>query len=86
MPRKNPWRDCDTDPPRQYLRVEIKDDERIHYVGYRYRKQYFESIGNYIIKNPKKWRYIPEESHLFNDIKQKIINSESVSVALNEGG
>lgn len=86
MGLKNPWHDCETNPPRQYLRVEIKDVHKIQYIGYRYKKQYFESIGNYIIENPKVWRYIPEGSYLFNDIKQKIMGSGSVEVALNEGG
>lgn len=73
MGLKNPWHNCDTDPPPQYLRVEIKDDGKNRYVGYRYKKQYFETIGNYVINNPKAWRYIPEGSYLFNDIKQRIL-------------
>ena len=69
---KNPWRFCDTDPPPQYVRVEIKSHHNKRYVGYRCKRQYYETIGNYIIPDPHKWRYIPVGSYLWNEIKDKI--------------
>lgn len=86
MVLSNPWRDCRRDPPIQYVRVEIRDIDHIHYVGYRYKKDYYETIGNYIIQNPKVWRKIPQGSYLFEEIRQKIFNSNKVSVALEERG
>ena len=77
----NPWRFCDTDPPSQYMRVEIKTKNGKKYVGYRYKKNYYETIGNYIIKNPYKWRMIPVGSYLWNEIKEKIVSSSQLEVA-----
>lgn len=69
---KNPWRMCDTDPPNEYIRVEIKTKDRERKVGYRYKINYYETIGNYLIKNPYQWRYIPVGSYLWAEIKDKI--------------
>lgn len=69
---KNPWRDCITDPPDQYTRVEIKSKYNRKYIGYRYKDKYFTTIGNYNILEPQLWRYIPEGSYLWNEIKEKI--------------
>lgn len=69
---RNPWRFCDTEPPPQYTRVEIKSRNRQVYVGYRYKKQYYETIGNSVIPDPFKWRYIPVGSYLWNEIVNKI--------------
>ena len=68
----NPWRFCDSNPPPQYVRVEIKTRNNKRYAGYRFRKTYYETIGNYIIPDPYKWRYIPVGSYLWNEIKEKI--------------
>ena len=68
----NSWRFCDTDPPQQYVRVEIKGRDKRKYVGYRYKNTYYETIGNYVIEKPHKWRYIPVGSYLWNEITEKI--------------
>lgn len=68
----NPWRYCDKEKPPEYTRIEIRDKEYVKYVGYRYKKSYFETIGNYLIKNPYQWRYIPIGSYLWNEILDKI--------------
>lgn len=72
MSVNNPWRFCDTDPPEQYVRVEIKSKDNKRYVGYRYKNRYYETIGNYVVKKPYKWRYIPVGSFLWNEITEKI--------------
>lgn len=69
---KNPWRNCETDPPMQYKRVEIKDVNDKRYCGYRYKNQYYESFGNYIIAKPYKWRFIKDNSFMAEWIKDKI--------------
>ena len=70
----NPWRYCNTDPPPQYTRVEIKSKDSYRYVGYRYKNKYYETIGNYIINNPFEWRFIPVGSYLWSEIIEKIRN------------
>ena len=69
---KNPWRNCKTDPPEQYTRIEIKSKDNEKYIGYRYLDNYYETFGNYIIRNPHKWRYIPVGSYLWNEIVDRI--------------
>lgn len=69
---KNPWNDCKYNPPPQYNRVEIKDKHNKHYIGYRYQNNYYETFGNYIIPEPYKWRWIPANSPLFYEIKNKL--------------
>ena len=78
----NPWRYCQTENPPEYLRIEIKDIYSTRFVGYRYSKKYYETIGNFIIENPYQWRYIPAGSYLWNEVKEKIrMLSEGVGVA-----
>ena len=70
---KNPWRLCSLNPPPQYVRLEIKvKDKKDTYIGYRYGNKYYESIGNYIIENPYKWRFIPQGSYLWEEIRKRI--------------
>ena len=71
---KNPWRYCKTDPPNQYIRIEIKSKNNRRYVGYRCNNRYYETIGNYIIPDPYMWRHIPVGSYLWNEIVEKIRN------------
>lgn len=68
----NPWRLCKDDPPKQYIRIEIKSKNNDRYIGYRYLDHYYETIGNYIISDPYKWRYIPVGSYLWNEIVERI--------------
>lgn len=70
--KQNPWRDCKTDPPKQFHRVEIRDKNNKKYIGYRYLKDYYETFGNYIIKNPMLWRFPPKGSTLITELKEKI--------------
>ena len=70
----NLWRYCDKEKPPEYNRIEIRDKQYVKYVGYRYKNTYFETIGNYIIKDPYQWRYIPVGSYLWNEIIEKIKN------------
>ena len=85
----NPWNYCDTNPPEEYVRVEIKSRDKRRYVGYRFKNKYYETIGNYVIKNPYMWRYIPVGSILWEDIKEKICNlsmgNEEVAYGINSG-
>lgn len=69
---KNPWRDCIDDPPMQYKRVEIKNIKGKRYCGYRYKKQYYESFGNFIIPDPFKWRFIKDEGFMAEWIRNKL--------------
>lgn len=68
----NPWRDCKTDPPRNYVRVEIRDKKDEHFIGYRCDKQYYETYGNYLIKEPRLWRFPLEGSELLTTLKEKL--------------
>lgn len=68
----NPWRYCDRDKPPEYVRIEIRDRYYTKFVGYRYKDKYYETIGNYLIKHPFQWKYIPVGSYLWNEIKEKI--------------
>lgn len=77
----NPWRSCIFNPPPQYTRVEIKSKVNKRYIGYRYKNTYYETIGNYVIQDPDKWRYIPVGSTLWQEIKQKLSTSYSYGVA-----
>lgn len=70
--KQNPWRKCRSDPPPQYHRVEIKDKHNNRYVGYRCGKTYYETYGNYIIKEPKYWRIPPVGSPLIEVLKDKL--------------
>lgn len=70
--KRNPWHNCKSDPPPQYHRVEIKDKNNDRYIGYRYGNTYYETYGNYLIKNPTCWREPPKGSQLLADIKEKI--------------
>ena len=70
--KQNPWRDCRSDPPKQYQRVEIRDKYNNRYIGYRYLSDYYETFGNYLIKNPMLWRYPPKGSKLVAELKEKI--------------
>jgi hypothetical protein len=72
----NPWKSCKYNPPAQYTRVEIKSHKGDRYVGYRYKKQYYETFGNFIIPDPYKWRKIPSESWLWYEIKRKLENPD----------
>lgn len=69
---KNPWKYCDRNKPPEYTRIQIKDRDKIKYVGYRCKNTYYETIGNYVIKNPWQWRYIPVGSYLWEEVKDKI--------------
>ena len=82
MSNHNPWRYCDRDKPPEYVRIQIRDKQNMKYVGYRYKKQYYETIGNYLIKNPYQWRYIPVGSCVWEEIKQRIhINNKEAVVS-----
>lgn len=70
----NKWQDCKQNPPPEYTRIEIKDSNNKHYVGYRYQQKYYETYGNWLIKNPRKWRYIPATSYLLVELKEKLSN------------
>ena len=70
--KANPWRDCKTDPPRNYVRVEIRDKKDDHFIGYRCDKQYYETYGNYLIKEPRLWRFPPKGSALITELKEKL--------------
>lgn len=70
----NPWRYCNTDKPPEYTRIQIKDKHNVKYIGYRCKGTYYETIGNYVIKNPYMWRYIPVGSYLWEEIRNKIRN------------
>lgn len=70
----NPWRDCKKDPPNQYTRVEIRNKSGERFLGYRYSKDYYETYGNYLIKNPMSWRYPPKGSKLLTELKEKLYN------------
>ena len=72
MTVSNPWRFCDTENPPEYVRIQIKDRYNTKYVGYRCKHTYYEAIGNYVIKQPFQWRYIPVGSYLWAEIKDKI--------------
>jgi len=83
----NQWQSCKKNPPPNYTRVEIKTKNRRKYVGYRCNNTYYETIGNYIIPNPIKWRYIPEGSYLLREIERKVHKFPKFSEAiLYEGG
>ena len=86
----NPWRLCDATPPEEYVRVEIKSKDGNRFIGYRYQRKYYTTIGNYLINDPYKWRYIPVGSFLWNEIRKAIKSlsyGEDVAYAckLNEG-
>lgn len=81
----NNWQLCSKNPPPQYTRVEIKDTRRKRYIGYRYKDKYYETFGNYIIKDPYKWRYIPQGSLIQAEIKQKIKSFGNMEVAFSDG-
>ena len=70
--KTNPWRDCRTDPPKQYFRVEIRDKKNKRYIGYRCNKTYYETYGNYVIKDPRLWRFPLEGSELLTSLKEKL--------------
>lgn len=72
--RINNWQLCSKNPPPEYTRVEIRDKDRHTYIGYRYLNRYYETFGNYIIQDPIKWRYIPQNSYLLEEIKQRLKN------------
>lgn len=83
----NQWQSCKKNPPPNYTRVEIKTKSRQRYVGYRCNNTYYETIGNYIIPDPIKWRYIPQGSALFHEIEEKIHRIPKLSEAiLSKGG
>lgn len=69
---KNSWQLCSKNPPPQYTRVEIKSLFGKRYCGYRYKNQYYSTFGNFIIKDPYKWRWIPETSALYAEILHRI--------------
>lgn len=66
------WKDCEKDPPKQFLRIEIRDKQNKKYIGYRFGRYYFESFGNYVIKEPTYWRIPPKGSPLLSELKEKI--------------
>jgi len=66
------WKSCIKDPPKQFLRIEIKDKQKRHYIGYRFGHLYFETYGNYIIKEPMYWRLPPNGSELIKELREKI--------------
>lgn len=68
----NPWRYCSAEKPPEYTRIQIRDRNHNTYIGYRYKNRYYETIGNYSINDPYKWRYIPVGSYLWDEIKEKI--------------
>lgn len=71
----NNWMSCEKSPPPQYTRIEIKDRKGEKYIGYRYKDTYFETYGNYVIKYPMYWRYVPEGSTLLKDLYDKLYRS-----------
>lgn len=82
--RTNNWQLCSKNPPPEYTRVEIKDKNRRRYIGYRCRNVYYETFGNYIIKNPYRWRYIPQGSYLWEEIKRRVKSSGNLEVAYSD--
>lgn len=76
---ENPWRYCSKEKPPEYVRVEIKNAYCQHYVGYRYKNKYYETIGNFIIEDPFQWRYIPVGSYLWEEIKSKIHDLSTIT-------
>lgn len=81
----NPWQLCETNPPPEYTRVEIKDKDKKHYIGYRYKYTYYETYGNWVIESPKYWRWVPQQSTLLANLKEKLrIELSNMEVA-NEG-
>ena len=66
------WRDCVKDPPQEYYRVEIRDKQNKRYIGYRYGRKYFETYGNYLIKEPTYWREPPKGSKLISELQEKL--------------
>lgn len=82
----NKWKSCNKCPPPQYVRVEIKTTNGDCVCGYRYKNDFYETFGNYIIANPYKWRWIPDNSQLFLEISEKIKkNITSAEVMEDEG-
>ena len=82
---KNPWQLCETNPPPEYTRVEIKDKNKKHHIGYRYKYTYYETYGNWVIESPKYWRWVPQQSTLLANLKEKLrIDLSNMEVA-NEG-
>lgn len=82
--RINNWQLCSKNPPPEYTRVEIKDTKSRKYIGYRCNQKYYETFGNYIIPDPFKWRYIPQGSFLWEEIKRKIRVSGNMEVAYSD--
>ena len=54
------------------LYSEIKNIKGKRYCGYRYKKQYYESFGNFIIPDPFKWRFIKDEGFMAEWIRNKL--------------
>lgn len=79
--RTNNWQLCSKKAPPQYTRIEIKDYKNKRYIGYRYGNKYYETFGNYVIKNPYKWRYIPQDSWIWEEVKHRIKNPGNMEVA-----
>lgn len=66
------WQSCKDNPPPEYTRIEIRDTNNKHYIGYRYKNKYFETYGNWVIKYPLLWRHIPVGSYLLVELKEKL--------------
>ena len=66
------WKNCRTNPPPEYHRVEIKDKQNNRYIGYKCGSEWFETYGNYLIKKPMYWREPPEGSTLLAELKEKL--------------
>lgn len=77
---RNNWQLCCKNPPPQYTRIEIKKLNGERCVGYRCKNTYYETLGNYIISDPYKWRWIPKTSTLLAEIKEKIKSNSLMEV------
>lgn len=70
---KNSWRDCKKEPPKQYTRVEIKDNEGKIFIGYRHKNVYLETLKNLVIKYPRVWREVEENNDNIKQIKRHMM-------------
>lgn len=85
----NNWKSCKKNPPPMYKRIEIKCKDGSRCIGYRYDKDYYETYGNYLIKNPMWWRFPPEGSALVTELLEKLHifpTIEAQSLIQDQGG
>lgn len=66
------WKNCKENPPKPYVRVEIKADKGQRYIGY-YTGHgvYLESYKHNVIKSPKWWRFPPKGSAMVEELLRK---------------